>query len=147
MPISEISREYNRTKNRERKRELHEQHRCTQCGGQDADTLAGRYCCKSCAIIHSCNASNRCDILKMQGRCAQCGKRDERTVSGKTLCDSCAERKNAAEKIVREERKSAGLCRDCGKPVEDLKYVRCSACRERQRDARRRRMFREVMES
>ena len=130
---------------RERKRELHEQHRCSQCGGQDADTLSGSWQCRCCADYHSVKSQIAHGNRREHGLCIECGKPVDEP--GACRCDSCAERKNAAEKIVREERKSAGLCRDCGKPVDDRRFVRCSACRERQSIAKRRRMFREVMES
>ena len=81
---------------------------CTQCGREDAFTMAGRAKCAECAEKHRLHQAAR-------------------------LADP-VKKKAAADRVKakKEERAAAGLCTDCGRPTEPP-YRWCPTCRAKGR--------------
>lgn len=97
---------------------------------------------------------------KVQHKCTECGKADLRTLSGKTICKRCTEKNRERKRLYALEyradhrevtrtvvatcsyiryhnRQENHECVTCGmKMPENWYYVRCEACRERQKAQR-----------
>jgi hypothetical protein len=78
-------------------------------------------------------AWNRRRVLA--GKCARCGRRRDR--GGTSIhCAACRDAYNAWRRDWSSRRHEAGLCVRCGGPNDDLEFVRCTTCRERERERR-----------
>lgn len=143
------------------------EHRCTQCGGQDARTLAGRTRCEFCYAKaykprkewseqqkadeirkHKEKRQERLDAMQ----CRECGKQDYSTLHGKQLCAACQRRtkenakqytesgKRAANQMRRREEFIAqGKCVKCGRNEPELGKLHCTDCLVRERIYKRKR--------
>lgn len=161
MTPEEYAKRHHAEKVRQRYAALASERRCTQCGGQDARTLAGRTRCETCYAKaykprNERSAQQKADEIRRHKelrqeridarQCRECGNQDYLTLRGQQLCAKCRRRRNENAKRYaesgkrsehsrrcREERIAKELCTKCGrnKPESGRRY--CTDCLVRER--------------
>jgi len=136
---------------------MRDEKRCTRCGKQDENTLAGRYRCRECTVKarqyehrtdaqkQAQNANTRAwrGDLKRHHLCVWCKQEDAYTMTGRALCAECAQKQAArlrkwrADNIETAHKQDAekravrveeGYCIKCGKRKAAPGHKQCKAC-------------------
>lgn len=167
MTVEEYAKQNRAKKVRLRYDKLVSEHRCTQCGGQDARTLAGRTRCEVCYAKaykprNERSERQRADEVRKHKekryerleakQCRECGKQDYSTLHGKQLCAACQRRCNEKIKAYAESGKRAdnqkrrrlefeanGKCVKCGRNEPETGRKYCTDCLVRERIYKRKR--------
>lgn len=134
--------------------------KCAWCGAR----TDGKVLCEECTRKGSLRKHKDREFLKSIGICTYCGKR--KAVPGKSWCADCAYNRNEARRILRDNyseekhqqelekmreyrRKkkkwasNKGLCTKCHKRVPPEGYKRCTICRQKELERRKREKIRD----